>query len=235
MKFKYLVGEETDPYRNLATEQEILNNVAHDIAVLYLWQNDNTIVVGRNQDVYCECNVNDFLNEGGRIARRRSGGGAVYHDLGNLNFSIICDISKKESCEYQKLLIKVLRQFGIKADYNGRNDIMVCGKKCSGNSAYQSDEAICQHGTLLIATDIGRMVSFLTPKKSKLARNHVTSIESRVINLSEINHDINVESMIQAFIQITEACELEYTPNRNKIEQIAEFYKSREWVYGGMK
>lgn len=235
MKFKYLLGTEKNPYRNLAIEQELMKCVTCGTAILYLWQNDNTIVIGRNQDACSECRVNDFLDEGGYIARRRSGGGAVYHDLGNLNFSIICEASDLQSCAYQKFVTEAIGFFGVRSYYNGRNDIVVEERKCSGNATYQEGEVICQHGTLLIASDIERMVSLLTPDKSKLVRNHVASVASRVINLSEVNSDINIESMMQAFVRVTDAKELEYLPNENRIDRLAEFYKSEAWIYGGRR
>ena len=235
MEFKYLIGTETEPYRNLAIEQELMKSVKCGTAILYLWQNDNTIVVGRNQDVYSECRVDAFLEEGGYIARRHSGGGAVYHDTGNLNFSILCNATEEKFCGYQKILKDVLSEFGVKSEYNGKNDILVDGKKCSGNATYADGDRVCQHGTLLISTDIERMVSFLTPEKSKLVRNHVSSIASRVINLREFSGSINVESMKKMFIRITEASKLEYTPDKNRIDELTNFYKSQKWVYGGIR
>lgn len=233
MKFKYMIETGTDPYHNLATEQELLRHVTSGTTILYLWQNDNTIVVGRNQDVYSECMAEDFLSEGGRIARRRSGGGAVYHDLGNLNFSILCSASEQKLCRYQKLVIEVLERFDIQPKYNGRNDIVIHGRKCSGNAIYQEGDVVCQHGTLLIATNIERMFSLLTPDKSKLDRNHVASVASRVINLSKINRAINVESMIWSFIEVTKACKLESPLDLNRVRKLIDFYKSEAWVYGG--
>lgn len=233
MRVEYMVETGTDPYRNLATEQELLQNVMYGTAVLYLWQNDNTIVIGRNQDVYNECRVADFIEEGGTIARRRSGGGAVYHDMGNLNFSIIYGFSEKEEHEYYNLIIDVLEILGIKAEYNGRNDIVVGGRKCSGNAVYQDGNVVCRHGTLLVHTDIKRMVSFLTPDKGKLDRHHVASIASRVINLEEIDENISMENIRRAFIQAAHGTELKNRPDKDKIDKLAEFYRSEAWIFGG--
>lgn len=235
MKFKYLLGTENNPYYNLAMEQELMKSAVNGTAILFLWQNDNTIIIGRNQNAYSECRVDDFLQEGGYIARRRSGGGAVYHDLGNLNYSIICDMPEQQVCMYQNIVPEVISLFGISAEYNGRNDIIVDGKKCSGNAIYQDVNAVCQHGTLLIASNIERMVSYLTPDRSKLERNHVASVESRVMNLSRINSDINIQNVIKAFIQVTNSVKLENIPDKNRIEKLAEFYRSKEWVYGGRR
>lgn len=205
MKYFYVLSDSTDPYQNLAMEQALFQYADEDTAVLFLWQNDNTIVIGRNQDPYVECKAEEFLASGGRIARRRSGGGAVYHDLGNLNFSIICleRLAKKD--EYQQLVTKALKTFGFAAEFNGRNDLLIRGKKFSGNAFYTDGKVLCQHGTILIHTDIEKMSYYLTPSTEKLARNHVRSVESRVVNLHDISENISVEAMRQAMIAVAKA------------------------------
>lgn len=235
MQFKYVITNETNPYRNLATEQELMRHTVAGMAILFLWQNDNTIVVGRNQDVASECKTEAFLGDGGLIARRRSGGGAVYHDMGNLNFSILCKAAEQELCMYQRIVIDMLRDFHIETEYNGRNDLIIDGKKFSGNAIYQDGDTVCQHGTLLISTDISRMVSFLTPDQDKLDRNFVKSVESRVTNLCEINEEIKINSIKRAFIRATDASEFNYVPAQNLLSQLTEFYKSNTWIYGGKR
>ncbi len=235
MRFRYYIGTETDPYRNLATEQELLKTVSKGIAILYLWQNDNTIVIGRNQNPYNECKVEDFLNDGGKIARRKSGGGAVFHDLGNLNYSILSDISERNEVLYHNILINALKSLDILAEYNGRNDIIINGKKCSGNAVYQDGFILCQHGTVLVNTDIERMVSYLTPNKSKLDRNHISSVFSRVINVSELVDGIGVKEMIRAIIEGTEASPLVTKPERHNIDLLEAFYSDYQWVFGGKR
>lgn len=233
MKVEYVITEETNPYRNLATEQELMRHAEDGMAILFLWQNANTIVIGRNQNPRCECRIDEFLNAGGKIARRNSGGGAVYHDMGNLNFSIICKDSDQEFCRYQELVSNVLKEFRIDVEYNGRNDITAGGKKFSGNAVYKDGEAVCQHGTVLIATDIDKMTYYLTPEKSKLERNHIKSVSSRVVNLSSLDSGIDIKGMIQAFICSTKAMKLDYMPDKEIIERLTNFYKSDMWVYGG--
>lgn len=233
MKFYYYISPETNVYHNFATESDLHRFVASGVAVLFLWQNDNTIVVGRNQDVYHECMVEEFINSGGFIARRKSGGGAVYHDLGNLNFSILSDVTDKEKCRYQSLVCAILECFDVKSVFNGKNDILVNGKKCSGNAAYISDYILCQHGTLLIDTDFEKMAYFLTPEQSKLERNHVNSIPSRVANLNEFIENVNVDKIAEVFIRVTDASKLEYFPDRENIDKLTDFFRSDTWVYGG--
>ncbi len=113
MEFYYHISHDTNAYRNFATESDLCRFAASGVAVLFLWQNDNTIVVGRNQDVYHECRVKEFINSGGLIARRKSGGGAVYHDLGNLNFSILSCATEEEKCRYQNVISAALEQFNL--------------------------------------------------------------------------------------------------------------------------
>lgn len=235
MHFDYVVTEEINPYQNLATEQELMSHTKKGRAILFLWQNANTIVIGRNQNAENECRINKFRNAGGKIARRRSGGGAVYHDLGNLNFSILCKTDEQEFCNYQELVSNVLMEFGIEAVYNGRNDITVNGRKVSGNAVYEDGDTVCQHGTVLIATDIDKMTYYLTPEKNKLERNHIKSVSSRVVNLSSLNSEIDINSMIQAFIHATKAKKLEYMPDKKMIDKLVEFYKSDIWVYEGKR
>lgn len=233
MRFRYLIEKGTNPYRNLAIEQELMKKTSHDMAILYLWQNDNTVVIGRNQDVYNECNVDEFTQGGGRIARRKSGGGAVYHDLGNLNYSILSVASEKITLQYHRIIMRALDIIGIKSEFNGRNDIIIEGRKCSGNAIYQNGEMLCQHGTILVNTDIGRMNSVLTPDKSKLDRNHVSSVSSRVINLNEINSEIDVNTMINAMIVAADAEKMQKSLDIDKISKLMSFYEDKTWIYGG--
>ncbi len=235
MQFKYVITNEVNPYRNLATEQALMGYAADGMAILFLWQNENTIVVGRNQDVARECRLEALLENGGHIARRRSGGGAVYHDMGNLNFSIICKVAEQELYAYQKIVSDMLSQFCIETEYNGRNDLSIDGKKFSGNAVYQDGDALCQHGTLLISTDISRMVSLLTPNQGKLEQHSVKSVASRVVNLSEINREITVNSIKRAFITSTNASALHYVPDQNLLNEFTEFYQSDTWIYGGKR
>ena len=203
--YKYICSENTSPYYNLALERSLFDFVDEDTVILYLWQNSHTIVIGKNQNAYAECKVDEFIKDGGTLARRPSGGGAVYHDLGNLNFSIICKESIAKEHTYQRIVKEALGYFGIVSEFNGRNDLTVDDKKFSGNAFYVKDDVLCQHGTILINSDFKELSKYLTPDISKLERNHVKSVESRVVNLSEISDKITVESMKEAMIKATNA------------------------------
>ncbi len=232
--FEYIISKCVDPFRNLATEQ-ILMRHADDRCFLFLWQNENTIVVGRNQNIESECKVDEFLRQGGRIARRKSGGGAVYHDLGNLNFSVICRLEDKEKFSYQNIVKDALIQFDIKPIFNGRNDLLINNCKFSGNAMYIEKDIICQHGTILISTDIDKMCYFLTPDISKLRRNHVKSIYSRVINLSTIYPNITVKNMTQAMIEAIDAKQSKLIIDKTIVDEEESLLKSEKWLYGGKR
>lgn len=235
MRFEYYIGSDYNPYHNFAMEEVLMRKVSNGTGILFLWQNDNTIVVGRNQDVYRECKAKDFVSEGGLVARRRSGGGAVYHDLGNLNYSLLVNDSEYKPLYLINIIIKALERLGIHSAYNGKNDIEIKGRKCSGNAMYYDGSNICQHGTLLIDTDIDKMMDVLTPEKRKLDRNHVASISSRVVNLKEISKGISVETMIRILIETVRATPLEIVPDLTDLISLISFYQSEKWVFGGVR
>ena len=235
MEVKYLISQDVDPYINLASEAELMSHVEPNIVILFLWQNKNTIVIGRNQRVDAECKVEEFLQNGGLIARRRSGGGAVYHDLGNLNYSIICKSNVAKQYAYHQIVIKALSGYGLKAEFNGRNDILLGDKKVSGNATYDDGDVVCQHGTILIDSSIETMKRFLTPDTSKLERNHVSSVESRVTNLAEVLKTITVENMKRALIKAMCATPFEYDENKAIKGKYVALFSSNKWIYRGMK
>lgn len=231
--YKYICSENISPYYNLALERSLFDFVDEDTVILYLWQNSHTIVIGKNQNAYAECKVDEFIKDGGTLARRPSGGGAVYHDLGNLNFSIICKESIAKEHTYQRIVKEALSYFGIVSEFNGRNDLTVDDKKFSGNAFYVKDDVLCQHGTILINSDFKELSKYLTPDISKLERNHVKSVESRVVNLSEISDKITVESMKEAMIKATNAVRLEEEPTESKVEEYKKIFENDEWILEG--
>lgn len=231
--YKYICSEDTSPYYNLALERSLFDFVDEDTVILYLWQNSHTIVIGKNQNAYAECKVDEFIKDGGTLARRPSGGGAVYHDLGNLNFSIICNESIAKEHTYQRIVKEALRFFDIVSEFNGRNDLTVDDKKFSGNAFYVKDDVLCQHGTILINSDFKELSKYLTPDISKLERNHVKSVESRVVNLSEISDKITVESMKEAMIKATNAVRLGKAPTESKVEEYKKIFENDEWILEG--
>lgn len=191
----YTESQTCNPYFNLGFEKYLFDRVNADEIIFYLWQNEKTVVCGRNQNVYKECNLTALKAANGHVARRLSGGGAVFHDIGNLNFTFIC---RKENYNLQKqldVIIKACKEFGIHAEKTGRNDITCDGKKFSGNAFYKNNTTVSHHGTIMIHVNFDCLSDFLNVDRSKLVSKGVSSVKSRVVNLSEFSENITVDHM----------------------------------------
>ena len=197
---KYIVTKNTNPYKNLALEEYLLDNVGDKECILYLWQNENTVVIGRNQNPWKECKVTKLEKEDGHLVRRLSGGGAVYHDLGNLNFTFLVSRENYNVDKQADVILKAVNSLGIPAKKDGRNDITVDGKKFSGNAFYVSEKRCYHHGTLLIDVDINKLSRYLNVSEKKLASKGVESVRSRVCNLKDYNNDLTIQTMIEELI-----------------------------------
>lgn len=228
-----------DPYENLALEEHLLRSVLPGSVILYLWQNAHTVVIGCNQNCWAECRVSVLQEEGGHLARRLSGGGAVYHDLGNLNFTFLC---REEDYDLQKQLSVIQRACaltGIQATFSGRNDLLADGRKFSGNAFYHSQGMAYHHGTLLVDVDMQKMSRYLSPPKAKLEAKGVSSVRSRVVNLKELCPRLDCQSMKQlmkdAFCQVyghtAESLTLDGT-DREQVALLRSRYAGEEWLYG---
>ena len=194
-KLQIILGNQYNPYLNLAVESNLLDNFTPNTISLFLWKNRQTVVIGNNQNPYSECDVNLLLEEGGHLARRRTGGGAVYHDLGNLNFSFIADNNIYDVKKQMQVIQKALLDFNLETEVSGRNDITYQGRKFSGNAFSKTKHQGLHHGTILIKTDAERLQKYLKVKPAKLHKHGVKSVSSRVINLSEVA-DITSENII---------------------------------------
>ncbi len=182
MRMKYIRLTSTDPYENLATEEFLFSQSEEDF--LILWQNENTVVIGKNQNAYAEVDLAYAKEAGIRIARRITGGGAVFHDAGNINFSLITkDTHALDYAYFASPITEVLGSLGLRAEVDGRNDILANGKKISGNAQTTKNGRTLHHGTLLYDTDTERMARVLRIDREKLAYHAVRSHKSRVGNI----------------------------------------------------
>lgn len=233
MRYFYVIGRNTSPYFNLAFERKLLAKAAGEDVILFLWQNNNTIVLGKNQDAHRECRIEEFLKDGGTLARRLSGGGAVYHDLGNLNYSLIGGKGVMERHPGHELMMAALRKNGLEAEFNGRNDLLVEGRKVSGSAFYVSGNAQCLHGTLLVHTDIGKMERYLTPDREKLLRNSVGSVGARVANLTDFSETITVGKLCETLVETADAYPLQAGQLPVLTKEDVQKFSAKDWIYGG--
>lgn len=242
MRLSYLNLKTTDPATNLATEQYVFESLPKDRAYFMLWQNDNAIILGKHQNTLAEIN-DSFVKENNiKVIRRLSGGGAVYHDLGNLNFTFIADAQDKNSLDFSLFcqpVVNTLKDLGINAELNGRNDMTIEGKKFSGNSQYIKDGRVLHHGTLLFQSDLSVVEKALTVDPEKIQAKGVKSVRSRITNISDY---LKAETALESFrslllnniISKHESEEYILTAqDKAAIESIAENrYNSWQWNYG---
>ena len=228
-----------DPFLNLATEQHLLDTVEGGCCLLYLWQNENTVVIGKNQNPWAECRASLLEAEGGHLARRLSGGGAVFHDRGNLNFTFLVPTEDYDLGKQQRVLLEACRSFGIPAELSGRNDLTAVGRKFSGNAFYHNGPRSYHHGTLLVDVDGEKLSRYLTPAKAKLEAKGVPSVRSRVVNLKELCPTITIDGLKRALIDAFEAVYgLKSRPrafteaDRQRVAELREHYGSWAWRYG---
>ena len=229
----------TDPHYNLAVEQYLLESVEEGQCILYLWQNENTVVIGRNQNPWKETRTTLLAQEGGHLARRLSGGGAVFHDLGNLNFTFLVPQADYDLPRQLSVIREAVRSLGIPAEVSGRNDILAQDRKFSGNAFYKNGKQAYHHGTILVSADMEKLSRYLTPSKAKLQAKGVDSVRSRVVNLRELNPDLTIEALKDALgdaFSRVYGCDVSRIPESQldpeRIRELTERNRSWEWNFG---
>lgn len=239
------ISSSNNPHFNLCMESYLFSKVMPNDLIIYLWRNSETVVIGKYQNPWSECNVDKMNDEGIKLMRRHSGGGTVFQDLGNLCFTLISGSSfnvEKQKSINNHFIINTLKKFSIDACASGRNDILVHDRKISG-AAFQIQQGnLMHHGTLLVNTDLGKLQQYLNPSKEKLATKGIKSVRSRVANLQEFNPSLTVEKLIDALKNSYTECFHEFDTFSyldesilvTNVELKSEYDKlvSWDWLYG---
>lgn len=245
-KLKVFLSDSLNPHLNLATEEWIFHNLDPSQQVLFLWRNEETVVIGRNQNPWSECNLAKMKDDKVHLARRTTGGGAVFHDLGNTNFTFL---SPKESYKRDhnvEVIFQALKQFGIQGEASGRNDLLIPfpegPRKFSGSAYREKKDRAFHHGTLLLHADLTRLGQYLTPNPKKLQAKGKESVRARVANLTEVvshlEHTKIVEAMIWSFEKFYDAkaelvtLDLQSLPKTPELKEQYDILSSWNWLYG---
>ncbi len=204
MQWQFLDISSTDPTWNLALEQYVFDRLPRDKNYFLLWQNKDAVIVGRHQNTLAEINEPYIKEKGIRVVRRLSGGGAVYHDLGNLNFTFIQNAENGIALDlglFCRPVAAAIRALGADAQVNGRNDITVDGKKFSGNAQYMKEGRVMHHGTLLFASDMQAAQDALRPDPDKIKAKGVASVRSHITNLGDYLPGVSLLSFKEKLLE----------------------------------
>ncbi|MDO5022514.1 MAG: lipoate--protein ligase [Eubacteriales bacterium] len=238
-KLYYFITDNHEPYKNIALEEYFLLNAPQDSIMLYLWQNERTVVIGRNQCAWRECNIEALQKDRGTLARRLSGGGAVYHDLGNVNFTFLYPKEVEDIKLQTSVIVDALANLGMEVSFSGRNDITYQGKKFSGNAFYTNGNRAYHHGTLMLDVDTDTMLKYLNVNQQKYLSKGVASVRSRVINLKSVVPEMTVESLnhtlISSFEKVYKGKAEEFPEqsiDKDSIASRLKTFSSWDWVYG---
>lgn len=207
---RLLISDSYDPWFNLAVEETIFRQMPTTQRVLFLWRNADTVVIGRAQNPWKECNTARMEQDNVRLARRSSGGGAVFHDLGNTCFTFMAGKPEYNKSVSTELVISALHSLGIHAVASGRNDLEIATaegvRKISGSAYKETPDRGFHHGTLLLNADLTRLANYLNPDPKKLQAKGITSVRARVANLTDISPEITHQqicaSIISAFFAL---------------------------------
>ncbi|URJ24866.1 lipoate--protein ligase [Candidatus Blochmannia ocreatus (nom. nud.)] len=230
---RLLLSDSYDPWFNLSLESYIFQNMPKNQTILFLWRNQNTVVIGRAQNAWKECNTRRMERDGIKLARRSSGGGAVFHDLGNTCFTFMSTQENHDKKISTKIVLDGLNNIGIQAKISGRNDLVISTKdgerKISGSAYRETSNGVFHHGTLLLHVDINKLTYYLNPDLKKLETKGISSIQSRITNLNTIQPDINhqkiCQGLIDAFFKHYKTRTIPETLSMNNVMHIPDFKK----------
>lgn len=237
----YIRSESNDAAVNLALEQYVFDELDRSHSYLMLWQNANAIIIGKHQNTVAEINAGYIREHGIQVVRRLSGGGAVYHDMGNINFTFITN-AEGERFDFASFcypVVRVLQSLGVNAEISGRNDMTIDGMKFSGNSQYIKQGRVMHHGTILFDSDLDVVAEALRVSKDKIESKGIKSARSRVTNVRpHMTSDCSTEQFFNILAgQLGEQYNAQIIPpdaiNREKVRCLqTEVYGSWEWNYG---
>ncbi len=239
-----MLSKSNDPFFNLALETVVFNETKkQEGPKLYLWQNNDVVVIGRFQNPWKECNLNKMEDDGVSLMRRDTGGGAVFHDLQNLCFTFVGSTEEENYREKNTLLVcKALADLGFNAEPSGRNDILIEGEKISGAAFREKDGMYIHHGTILIGTDLNRLANYLQPDKKKLESKGITSVRARVTNLQTIKKDVTLHDVVNALFTVFSQekqvekkihnFDTDYINKNDDLKKEYERLTSWDWRYG---
>ncbi|QIQ22009.1 lipoate--protein ligase [Zophobihabitans entericus] len=243
---RLFISHSYDPWFNLAVEDTIFRQMPTDQRVLFLWRNDNTVVIGRAQNPWKECNTGKMQADGIKLARRSSGGGTVFHDLGNTCFTFMAGKPEYNKEISTQIIVDSLRTLGLDVHASGRNDLVLKtadgDKKISGSAYKETLDRGFHHGTILLDANLNKLAEYLNPDPKKLQAKGITSVRSRVTNLKEyrpdINHDMICQVVTQAFFNHygaetqAEIISPEQLPDLPGFKEIFAKQSSWEWNFG---
>lgn len=239
----YVIDKNIDPWWNLAAEEYLFKQLS--VPIFRLWQNNNAIIIGHHQNAFAEINTEYVRSNGIKVVRRLTGGGAVFHDLGNINFTFIDNVTVSEDtssmfARFTKPIIEALRELGVNAYLEGRNDLLIDGKKFSGNAVARYKNRLLQHGTLLFSASMADLSNALSSRPEKFTGKSVQSNRGRVTNISEhLEEQMPIENFIEYLHNFIAGersgySEYKYTEeDLREIEKLKEGKYSRDsWNYG---
>ncbi len=239
---KYIINESTNPYFNLALDEFAMKHINEKEDFFFLWQNEPSVIIGKNQNTAEEINPKFIKENNIKVARRVSGGGAVYHDLGNLNFTFVIGVDEPGKVNYKKYvqpIIDALASMGIQAEASGRNDILVEGLKISGNAQRMANGKLMHHGTIMFDVDVEDMVNALNVAPDKIISKGVKSVRSRVTNIKDhLPKDTTLRDFWDAlqYYLSNEGKDSEIILSENDIAKIEyeaiNKFGTWDWIYG---